>query len=392
MPDDTLFEPCPKPIGIRAMQRTESAYEYYRCSERKSIESMRVHLEEWFASFPEAGKLDLQQRFRSRIKGQHDAAYFELHLYRLFTQMGFQLEIHPDLEEEQTHPDYLVSRDGTPRFYLEATIARDSEQEARQEKRANQVLDALEQLESPDFSLSIRVQGAPATPPSGTKLRAKLERWLATLKYEDVVKLWQSEDIDALPKFAWRHEGWALTVEPIPKSLERRGSADIRAIGMTLPEVRTLSLHEDVRKAVELKNRYGNLDKPFLLAINVTDEFRVDKIDVMNALFGEETVILDRGGARPGARVPNGAWFTKYGARNTKISAVMVYGNVGPWNANEREPWIVHNPWAKIPLSLDLLPLRQFVPDQQTSTMPERDGAPAGSLLGLPEPWPVDED
>lgn len=102
MPDDTLFEPCPEPIGDRAMQRTESAYEYYRCSQRKSMEALNAHLEEWFASFPADGKLDLQQRFRSRIKGQHDAAYFELHLHQLFTRMEFSLEIHPDLEEENS--------------------------------------------------------------------------------------------------------------------------------------------------------------------------------------------------------------------------------------------------------------------------------------------------
>ena len=29
----------------------------------------------------------------------------------------------------------------------------------------------------------------------------------------------------------------------------------VRAIGITLPEILTLSLHDDVRKAVELKNR-----------------------------------------------------------------------------------------------------------------------------------------
>lgn len=107
------------------------------------------------------------------------------------------------------------------------------------------------------------MQGAPATPPPGAKLRKQLERWLATLTYEEVVALWQSEDTDALPKFVWKHDGWELTVEPIPKLLERRGSTDVRAIGMTLPEVRTLSLHDDVRKAVELKNRYGNLDLRF---------------------------------------------------------------------------------------------------------------------------------
>ena len=57
------------------MLRTESAYEYYRCSERKSMEALKRHLENWFESFLEKGKLDSQQRFRSPIKGQHDAAY-----------------------------------------------------------------------------------------------------------------------------------------------------------------------------------------------------------------------------------------------------------------------------------------------------------------------------
>ncbi len=161
---------------------------------------------------------------------------------------------------------------------------------------------------------------------------------------------------------------------------------------MTLLPARQLSLHEDVKKAVELKNRYGDLGLPFVVAINVTDEFHVDKIDVMNALFGEETVIFTGKEAVPGPRRPNGAWYTARGARNTKISAVMVYANLAAYNARSREPWIVHNPWAQFPLPFDLLPLSQFVPDQENRTMPERKGEPCSLFLGLPEGWPGKDD
>ena len=46
----------------------------------------------------------------------------------------------------------------------------------------NLVYDALNNLESPDFYLGLRVDGASETPPPGAKLRGVLARWLATLE------------------------------------------------------------------------------------------------------------------------------------------------------------------------------------------------------------------
>ncbi len=137
-----------------------------------------------------------------------------------------------------------------------------------------------------------------------------------------------------------------------PKTPEGRGPIGIKTIGITLPPARHLALDEDIKKAAELKNHYGDLGIPFILVVNVTDEFHVDKIDVMNALFGQETVSFTGKEAVLGPRRPNKAWHTPYGARNTKISAVMIFGDLAAHNAGNREPWIVHNPHAQCPLSV----------------------------------------
>lgn len=58
---------------------------------------------------------------------------------------------------------------------------------------------------------------------------------------------------------------------------------------MTLPAASCLYLQQDIRKAIDEKSRYGSLDHPYVIAINVLNEFGVDRIDVFNALFGDET-------------------------------------------------------------------------------------------------------
>jgi hypothetical protein len=349
-------------------------------------------LGEWYEDLPEESKLDVQKRFRSPVPGQHEGAFFEIYLHRLFTRMGFELQAHPDVEEKDTHPDYLVKKQGRPCFYLEATITRDSSDDVAERQRADQVFETLEKLVSPDFYISIRVQGAPQTPPPGAKLRKKIESWLQSLNYENVRSTFDSGDLEAMPSLLWKHDDWRLTIEPIPKSPERRGSTDVRAIGMTLPPVRQLSLHDDVKKAVEVKNKYGDLGLPFIVAINVTDEFRVTKNDVMNALFGEETILFDGKRALPGPRRPNGAWYSGRGASNTKISAVMVYPNVTPWNLQDREPWIVLNPWAKYPLNAEAIRLSKFVPNHSDNALLEVKGLSCNRFLQLSEDWPGPDD
>ncbi len=67
-----------------------------------------------------------------------------------------------------------------------------------------------------------------------------------------------------------------------------------------------------------LKDRYGNMALPFVVAVQVVNEFRIDKVNVMNGLLGQETVF--------GGRVPNGAWISDEGPTGTRTSVESWFG------------------------------------------------------------------
>jgi hypothetical protein len=386
----SLFDPNPESIGTRAKKYAESTFEYYEHSARRDIAQIKTVLEDWFAHFPAASRRDLHQRFRSGSDRQHYGAFFELYTHELLLRLGYTAEVHPDVPE-RTHPDFLVSRDGLRRFFVESTIGTQSDEEAGQQRLMDQVYDTLDRLKSPDFLLALRVHGAPKTAPAGARLRRDLERWLQTLDWAAVKQDWDIGGFDALPTYPWEHEGWSVLIQPIPKSPETRGSADVRPVALNMPVTAFgITADDDVKWAVSLKNKYGDLDLPFLLAINVMAEF-CDQYDVMNGLFGHETVIFGPGGTRPGGRLHDGAWDGPRGPRNTSISAVMVYRDLKPWNMKDAVSWFVHNPWASRPLASAALPFAQLVPNYDTGVLVQQDGNSPGSCLGLPEPWPPRE-
>jgi hypothetical protein len=385
-----LFDAKVETIGDRPKAYAEPVFEYYNRSARKDISRVKEILEAWFTRFPEDAQVDLRQRFRSRIGRQHQGAFFELYLHELGTKLGYTLSAHPEVDEP-THPDFLVARNGDPQFYLEGTIAAESDKEAGQQNLGDQVYDTLNKMKTPDFFLSLRVQGAPQSAPPGRKLRERLERWLAALDWASVKASWDSDGFDGLPMYPWEHEGWSLLIQPIPKTGKHRGSDEVRPIGFSMPfGVFPVTVDEDIKCAVQVKNKYGSLGLPFVVAINVTGDF-CSKHDVANALFGHETVIFTATGTRSGERLHDGAWDGPRGPQNTTISAVLVYRQLQAWNARHATPWFFHNPWARIPLAPDKLPFTQFVPEKDTGRLKKVDGNEPGSYLELPEPWPPED-
>jgi hypothetical protein len=387
----SLFDANANNIGTRAKLYNEPIFQYYNESSRVPIVQVRGILDDWFARYPDEGSTDLRNRFRSQDGRQHNAAFLELYLHELLLRIGFTVEIHPEVDEP-THPDFLVSRNGERRFFLEATISAPSDLEVASDRRINQVYDTLNSLQNPDFFLALRLHGAPDSPPPGAALRRRLENWLSTLNWNAVQEAWAGEGFDGLPTYPWEHSGWSVIFQALPKTGASRGSTDVRPIGLTMPlKVHQITVDEDIKSAVSVKNKYGRLDLPFAVAVNVTGDF-CSKYDVMNSLFGHETVIFGPGGTRPGERLHDGAWDGPRGPQNTTISAVMVFKGLTAWNMRSNSPWLVHNPWAARALDPAELPFSQFVPDSTTGRLVIRDGQAPGSFLALRDPWPPDED
>jgi hypothetical protein len=387
-----LFEPSAAPIGQRAKRYGEPIYTYYRDSERPGIVAIRTLLEEWFLDLPEDERLDLRQRFRSPIERQHRSAVFELFLHHMLLRCRFQIEFHPDIPGVMTHPDFLVSRGGQELFYLEAIAVSNSNREEAEANRMNQVYDALNNLASPDFYLGLRVEGAPDTPPPGARLRGELARWLATLDRQTIQQCYLEERYDGVPTYEWTHDGWRINFDPIPKGDEALGNPSVRPIGMTMPARATqLSLDESLRDGIVAKDRYGRLTLPLVVAIQVVEEFRISKIDVMNGLFGPEVIAVDAQGNTRLDRVRNGAWVSPNGPIHRTISAVMAWSTLEHWNFTRIEPIMVHNPYARVSLSNNILPVAQYIVDLDRGVLVEQAGTSMEEVLGLAKDWVTDD-
>jgi hypothetical protein len=147
---------------------------------------------------------------------------------------------------------------------------------------------------------------------------------------------------------------------------------------------RRLDLDESLRDGVVAKDRYGTLALPLVVAAQVVEDFRIDKIDVMNGLFGPEAITVDAEGHTHPGRVPNGAWISPAGPIHRGVSAVMAWSTLEPWNFTRVEPIVVHNPYA-------ILPVAQHVVDRQRAVLVEQPGVSMEELLGLVKDWVTDD-
>jgi hypothetical protein len=118
-----LFDDIPRdfkgPCG-----HTEPHFNYLNRSARPSMIRIRQRLKSWFREYPSQTQAELEARFRSLDDIQHRSAFFELYLHALLIQLDFQIRVHPEIPESDTHPEFLVFRVGKPIFYLEATFSR----------------------------------------------------------------------------------------------------------------------------------------------------------------------------------------------------------------------------------------------------------------------------
>ena len=315
---------------------SESTFAYYNRSARPGVVAMRELLERWFAIFPVTGQADVRGRFHSPIEYQHQAAFLELYMHELLVRLGFAVELHPPAKSVTTRPDYLVSQNGEPMFYVEATLAGiPSAGEQAAASRTSVVYDAINAMDSPNFFIGVEVRGAPATPPPARQIRTDVTTWLSTLDPDTVRASYDTKE--QIPALEWTKDGWSVLFRPIPKGPKFRGKPGVRPIGIHATEPRWLNTQGDIKDAIENKSsRYGKLALPYLIALNVLT-LHCDRIDILNALFGDETTLITWGPdgiptSQAGERKRNGALFGPSGPRRQIISGVLVASNLCPWS------------------------------------------------------------
>src|ERR1044072_1389727 len=113
----------------------EPLFDYYNISARRTVVAFRELVEAWFQRYPQDVRKEFRGRFRSPIDAHHRGAFFELYLHELILSMGFTIDIHPKMNERTTtQPDFIVSKNEQPCFYLATKSALPSKEESPKEK------------------------------------------------------------------------------------------------------------------------------------------------------------------------------------------------------------------------------------------------------------------
>jgi hypothetical protein len=367
-------------------------FSYLNGSARQGVQAIREAIENWVLHYPNGQRAELRARLRSEDNYQHRSAFFELFLHELLLRLGCNVEVHPQIVGIARRPDFRVRSQNGQTCYLEAVLSSDeTREESAANARMNQVYDALNRLDSPDFYIGMNLRGAPATPPSGRSMRRFLSSHLADVNFDEIAGQFQVGGFPALPQWQYQHDGWTIDFYPLPKSDRARGRGGIRPIGIQFEPVRLLQTREAIRDSIlEKAGRYGELGHPYIIAVNVLAD-HVDRTDVMEALFGFEEFRYRCDVALPQepefGRVPNGAWFGPAGIQNTRVSAALIFPNLSQSSICWTVPCVYHNPWTTRPYDGELNRLNRGVP-RDTRRMDFHDGESLRSVFELPEQWP----
>lgn len=386
-----LFPPKERNDGA-TKRATETDFAFLdRCS-WPAADRVRKFIEDCLVQYPEAEHPELMARIRSGDDRAFRSATFELILHEYLRRKGYSIAVHPELSGGvTTRPDFLVTCSDGSRFYLEAVSAADRDGRSQAgEALINTTLQHLADASHADFVVEVASTGYPDTQPSGRRLAADVVIWLNTLDPGEVIALMEEGEFDRLPSMEWTHEEWILTVTAIPCRPGVRRGEQRRLIGIQNVGVGWIDGWTPIRDALMSKaRRYGYIDLPLVVAVNVRSH-SLDQIDELQALFGQEQVIINRSDPDAESRMErarNGAWIGPAGPRTRRCSGAWLFHDVTPYTVSRRKHTLYVNPWAslRVPDHFVFSEPRAVVIDDQIE---RSEGGSMGMALGLPEMWP----
>ena len=371
---------------------SESYYKYLDRSARKACEHIRLLLNDWHSHFPADSQKKLEDRFRSPDDDfVFLSAFVELYLHELLLRLGFEVDIEPEIDGVSGRPDFLVKLNKKPIFILECTLSTASREELTTEKIKNELYDELNRIYSPNFSITPSVrgifQGKSYTWPPIKKWCKSLEKELSELDPNEIEARKKRQGPATLPYCSKEYDGLFISIMIEPKPLNNRGKPEIPNIRLRFDRSEAREAEFYIKKAIKKKvKKYGILPLPYIIAINVMHRFCFDS-SISKALFGQNIPK----GARLNLIKPsksNGSWWGPDGHRNTRVSAVLIFKQLVPWNIAKQSPVLWHNPWAKIPLNPDILQLAQNIFKFEAILKEHKLGKSAVEIFNLSSNWP----
>ena len=329
-------------------EQCESLFAFVNRSARTETAEIRDRLQSWFDGFPVEAQRDVRKRLRADDDHGRQGAIFELLMHELLVRLGCRVEVHPEIPGATSRPDFLA-RHGDCRFYIEATVVDPKGSLAASRPLEDDVVAKINELESPHFYIFARVDGELSRALGRPRVIEPFAKLLRDNDPDDVQRL-----IDAFGPYAapsakiecgtWSLHGW---LDPLP--LEQRGDGRPRTLVLGPARSGMVDSSTPVQRALQKKaGKYGHLDGPLVVAVNVRDPF-FDEDDELQALFGKEQVTFTRD--RPDlpvklTRKADGVWIKGgYKPRYTRLAAVLILRDIAPWNLCDAPNCLYVNPF-----------------------------------------------
>ncbi|HAZ07154.1 MAG TPA: hypothetical protein DCZ01_01225 [Elusimicrobia bacterium] len=334
-------------------RRSETTFNFLNRSARPDFAATRDAVEALFADFPESAKADVRARFRSPNEA-HSGAFFELFLHAVLRKSGYEVALHPSAGAPNTRRvDFQIEANGKSLFIEARTLTTPQETSLR-ERLLAPILDAIDEIESPDFFLHVEIEGNLQKAIAIAPIKKYLVAWLKSLDYDKVKAETSGEGGHRnCPTTKWEQAGCILEFTAWPKGTARGKPG--RAIGMEFGGVFWNNTGQRLRKILSAKaRRYGKMNTPYIIAVNVLDGFMDDEC-ALEALYGQEAVQFRTytNGRRESQAIRqlNGLWRQHSGPRYTRVSAVLIVSRLRPWCMPQSRLTLYMNPWAEFPLS-----------------------------------------
>jgi hypothetical protein len=296
--------------------------------------------------------------------------------------------VHPQLEDSDDRPDFLV-RSERGAFYVEAaTTFSGMEDDQQHSALMAEILDAVEKVQSETFTISLDFERIGTEMPRIREIVGPIREWLAELDPDDALAS------GVYPSRSIKPRDWELELMAFPLKLEHRGPVK-QLIGVGPVMVGNVNDTEKLRATLNRKRgKYGNLREPLLFAVLMPSTF-ADLPAVENALFGDTALqyyVGERGRER-WVRLRNGFWIDERGPRAQSASGLITGLGIlpGPELANRR-PRLWPNPWAANPLT-ESLQMPQSVGSTQAhfEHQDDEDTPSPRAVFGLSADWPGPE-
>jgi hypothetical protein len=362
----------------------EDQFSFLNRSARADAANIRAELERWFDRYPVEEQPELRSKFRD--PRHHSSAWWELYLHELFARLRFQVEVHPELDDVTTRPDFRMTGPAGA-FLLEAATTEAGIAEAgRDGTREGWIIDALNAVPHPDFFISLRFVAVGQHRPRNPEVTRPVTAWLDSLNADEVLAM------NNLPERDFTFRDWTIHARAIPKSPASRGVHEgDPLIGMGPSTAGQVNDRERMLgKLRDKSGKYGNPELPIVVAVNLRSTFGLEE-EVEQALFGSIAVRIPIGAGPSAAeliRQQDGFWFRNGLPLATRVSAVLAGPALGPWTIARDWPRLWFNPWAAHPLEIDIPVPRRLGDTTGHVTYFDAQNTPA-ALFELSDHWPA---